>query len=298
MPDRGRVSWTDTAHRQAGLITRAQLRAHGVSARTIDNWQASGRLERTLTGALYRVAGSPDTADRPVWWAVLSTDSPLSYLSAARWWDVPVPEDGWVHITRFDRRRLAWPHGIRVHRVALERTATTRHRGLLVTTRVETVLDCLGWLALGRARVLRDRACQQGWITSADVARRLDLQPGRWGNRQLRLLLREWGDGAAAESERILHRLLKAAGITGWVANLPVVVAGQRFDIDVAFPERRLAIEVDGFAYHSGDERFQRDRTRQNALIAAGWQVLRFTWADLTERPHEVVGRVAQLLAA
>jgi very-short-patch-repair endonuclease len=126
----------------------------------------------------------------------------------------------------------------------------------------------------------------------------LDLQPGRWGNRQLRLLLREWGDGAAAESERILHRLLKTAGITGWVANLPVVVAGQRFEIDVAFPERRLAIEVDGFAYHSGDERFQRDRTRQNALIAAGWQVLRFTWADLTERPHEVVGRVAQLLAA
>ena len=50
--------------------------------------------------------------------------------------------------------------------------------------------------------------------------------------------------------------------------------------IDVAFREQRIAIEVDGFAYHSDRARFQRDRSRQNLLVGLGWTVLRFTWDD------------------
>jgi very-short-patch-repair endonuclease len=38
-----------------------------------------------------------------------------------------------------------------------------------------------------------------------------------------------------------------------------------------------LVIEVDGWAYHRTPDRFQRDRERQNRLVAAGWTVLRFT---------------------
>jgi very-short-patch-repair endonuclease len=292
------MHWTEIARCQAGLIARGQLLSCGVPARTVDNWVATGRLLGARFRGVYRVAGSPETADRPAWAAVLGTDSPLSYLSAARWWELPVPDDGWLHITRFDRRRIAWPPGVRVHRVALEPAATTRRRGLLVTTRDETMLDCLGWLPLGQARVLADRANQQGWLSPAAIAGRLDGQPGRWGNRQLRQVLKDWGDRAAAESERRLHRLLRGAAISGWVANLTVVLGGRRFEIDVAFPELRLAIEVDGYAYHSGDERFQRDRTKQNALIAAGWRILRFTWADLTERPDYVLAAIGQLLAA
>jgi very-short-patch-repair endonuclease len=112
-------------------------------------------------------------------------------------------------------------------------------------------------------------------------------------------LLSQIGDRAAAESERRLHRILKQAGIRGWVPNMTVTTLnGQRFEIDVAFPAVRLAIEVDGYAYHSDDGRFQGDRTRQNALIASGWRVLRFTWADLDRRPHEVVRQIRTLLAA
>jgi very-short-patch-repair endonuclease len=51
-------------------------------------------------------------------------------------------------------------------------------------------------------------------------------------------------------------------------------------------------------AYHSGDDRFQRDRTKQNALIAAGWRVLRFTWIDISDRPAYVLAQVGHLLAA
>jgi very-short-patch-repair endonuclease len=63
----------------------------------------------------------------------------------------------------------------------------------------------------------------------------------------------------------------------------------------VAIPRLMVAIEVDGMAYHVDVERFQRDRTRQNALVDLGWTVLRFTWADLTDRPGYVAGAIRRL---
>ncbi len=81
----------------------------------------------------------------------------------------------------------------------------------------------------------------------------------------------------------------------GWVCNHPV---GGYF-VDVAFPDRMLAVEIDGMAFHRDAETFQRDRRRRNDLIALGWTVLNYTWADLTERPGGyVVERVRQALAA
>ena len=292
------MNWTDITHRQAGFITRHQLALSAVPAATVDGWLRSGRLDRTAVDGVYRLAGAPSTTAESAWFAVLSTRSPLSFLSAARWWDMPVADDGLVHITRFGRRRLDWPVGVRVHRVAIDQASITRHRGLWVTTRPETVLDCMGWLPLARARTLADRALQEGWCRPDNVRQRLEDSPGRWGNRQIRRLSRHLGDQAHAESERKLHRLLRSAGISGWVPQLPFVAGSRRFEIDVAFPALRLAIEIDGYAYHSSDDRFQRDRTRQNALIAAGWRVLRFTWADLDERPSYVISQILQLLAA
>jgi very-short-patch-repair endonuclease len=290
--------WTAIARAQGGVIGRRQLLAAGVRPGTVDTWLRLSRLEATSAQGVYRVAGAPVVSQSLAWVAALGTHSPLSYLSAARWWGMADDDDGLVHITRLDRRRLDWPTGVRVHRVGLRPADVTEHRGLPVTTRVETVLDCVGWLSPGRGGSLADRAVQQGWLTPAHVAWRLEHQPGRWGNRRLRRLLASLGDGAAAESERRLHRLLRASALTGWVANLEVVVGTRTFVIDVAFPQHRVAIEVDGFAYHSAGGRFQADRTRQNALIASGWRVLRFTWADIVERPAGAVAEVRALLAA
>jgi very-short-patch-repair endonuclease len=291
------VLWTDTARMQAGLISRRQLLANGLTAGRIQRLLATDRLELLAPG-IYRVSGTPVIGESAAWLAVLRTRSPFSYVSAAAWWGMPVASDGWLHITRLDRRRLDWPPGVRVHRVGLAREQVTVRNGLSVTTRVETVLDCMGWLRLGAARALADRAVQQGWISADDVSQRLQTQPGRWGNRQLRRLVPALGDGAAAESERRLHQLLRSHGVRGWVPNLAVKIGGYSFEVDVALPERKIAIEIDGYAYHSSDDRFQRDRTKQNALLQAGWRVLRFTWADLDERPSYVLAQITALLAA
>ena len=68
--------------------------------------------------------------------------------------------------------------------------------------------------------------------------------------------------------------------------------------MDVLFEQERVVIEVDGYGTHSSREAFQRDRTRQNELVAAGYRVLRFTWDDLDRRPAAVIRQVRTALAS
>jgi very-short-patch-repair endonuclease len=67
--------------------------------------------------------------------------------------------------------------------------------------------------------------------------------------------------------------------------------------VDVLFAAQRLVIEVDGWRTHGTRAAFQRDRATQNALVGAGYLVLRFTWTDLTQRPEHVVRTIRDALA-
>lgn len=54
-------------------------------------------------------------------------------------------------------------------------------------------------------------------------------------------------------------------------------IPGRRFRIDIAFPEVKLAIEVDGWQHHGKTlSAFKNDRKRQNLFVVSGWRVLRF----------------------
>jgi very-short-patch-repair endonuclease len=92
-------------------------------------------------------------------------------------------------------------------------------------------------------------------------------------------------DRADSAAERVLLRLLREAGVTGWVVGHPF----GNYQIDVAFPGAKVAIEIDGWAWHVDQDRFVNDRRKGNALVRAGWVVLRFTWHDLTGAPHSVI---------
>jgi hypothetical protein len=193
-------------------------------------------------------------------------------------------------------RRVVAPGGVRVRRTDLPACEVTERFGLPVTTRTRSALDHLALSSVAEATVFADRALSQRWLAVADLEGRL-VSRAR-GNSVIRQVLGTLMVGAEAESERRLHRLLAAAGITGWVPNHTIRSGGRpAARINVAFLPQRIAIEVDGFAYHSDRARFQRDRSRQNLLVGLRWTVLRFIWDDVTRRPNEVLAVVREALA-
>jgi very-short-patch-repair endonuclease len=289
------MSWAETARRQAGVISRAQLREAGVSDDRVDHMLVTGALVERARG-VHLVRGAPDGIDVRRWTAVLATEGVLGFASAAHLWGMDDEPDR-VHVIVGPYRRVVRLHGLRRHHVTAPRRAVTQLDGLPVTTRSWSLMDHVGRMPVSRGLRLVDRGIQQGWLTSSDIARRLAEYPGRQGNRALRIILSYTSDGAAAASERALHRILRRAGVAGWRPNFEVRLDGAVVAVvDVAVPAAKLAIEVDGFAFHSDVDRFQRDRQRQNTLVALGWTVLRFTWHDLVERPSYVAATIrAQL---
>ncbi len=77
------------------------------------------------------------------------------------------------------------------------------------------------------------------------------------------------------------HDLLWDAVVARWptaVREFEGAVPGRRYRLDVALPEARIALEVDGFRHHGKHlEDFRRDRVRQNLLVISGWRVLRLS---------------------
>lgn len=289
------MEWTALARRQAGVVTRGQCRSTGLTDRQINRLVGNGHLRGTARRGVLVASAAPASAEQEFWRAVLSTGGVLSHFSAAECRQIRVTgAPPGVHVTVDPTRYVQPLPGVTVHRIALPADHRTQLARLPITTVTRTVLDCLGVLPMAQARIVLDRCLQQRQISAVDLVSRRANRPG---NPQLARLHREL-TGAASEAERVLHRLLRRAGITGWWPNYPVTVEGHRFQIDVAFLAAKIAVEVDGWAFHSDVERFRADRRRQNRLSMAGWTVVRFTWADLVERPDEVVRTIAGLLAA
>lgn len=290
------MDWARQAAAQGGIISRAQLAESGIPERTITRMMARGEL-RLIEQGVFLVRGAPATATARLWTAHLSTQGVVGFASAGQLWGVLAERPAQVHVCVEHQRRSHAPAWIRLHRVPVAASAIVRRNGLPVTSTSWTVLDLLGCIRPHEVTRLADRSLQRGWITPSDLSDRLRLFPGRTGNRRLREIAATLGDGAAAESERVLHRILRSRRIVGWQPNYELWVAGDLVAVlDIAFTTERVAIEVDGYAFHSDVDDFRRDRRRQNRLVALGWTVLRFTWADLTERPGYVAATIRSVL--
>jgi hypothetical protein len=74
-------------------------------------------------------------------------------------------------------------------------------------------------------------------------------------------------------------------------APLPgIVVDGKGIRVDMllwrpSHPDTRLVIECDGYQFHSSSEMFIRDRKRDRALRAAGFDVLRYSGSEIWSDP-------------
>ncbi len=93
------------------------------------------------------------------------------------------------------------------------------------------------------------------------------------------------------------------------LSDLPVPEKEVYFDarrnwrIDFAYTNLKLAIEIDGgekmlVGGHTYGEGFVNDRVKQNALVLAGWHVLRFTGSQVKDNPDYCVQCVVRLYKA
>jgi very-short-patch-repair endonuclease len=164
---------------------------------------------------------------------------------------------------------------------------TVEIRGVRATSIERTLLDLCAWSPAVEALVAFDMAIRKGIVSNEDLRQYAKI---RAGATRMRLLA---SIAAPAESpmETRLRWLLLEARLP-----LPEVQADLYSDggefiarADLYYPSAHLVIEFDGGNHR---DRLVSDDRRQNALVTAGYRVLRFTGSDLRTRPDAVVAQV------
>ena len=284
------------AARQHGVVSRRQLLDAGVSPKTLEVRLRSGRLLRLHSG-VYAV-GHAQLRREGRWLAAVLAVGPgaaLSHRSAAALHRIR-EGDGAIDVAT--TRRVAM-RGIVVHRTTTltARDVTTRS-GVPATTLPRTLVDLAGTLTpdqLGKLVRETDRARRLGPAVVHEVQDRLD---GRRDAGAKRL------KQAPAEHEALATTLTVSELEDRFVAlldaaDLPRPLTNPRIDglrVDAAWPDQRVIVELDGWAYHHDRAAFQADRARDARLLRVGWRVVRFTHADVIQRPAYLADTLRELL--
>ncbi len=181
--------------------------------------------------------------------------------------------------------------GIALSRLSLPPELITQRRGLRLQPPAASCLELAR--TIGPSAI--DEALRRRAVSLRQLHWALDLSPHRSGNNQLRQWLADSRDEPWSPLERQAHVALRAAGITGWKANLPIQLAGRLVYLDIGFRDERLGLEFDGYSYHNTLQSFDADRSRDVELQLHGWQILRFTAATLDTMPKAVMNMLRQL---
>lgn len=165
---------------------------------------------------------------------------------------------------------------------------------IAVTTPPRTALDLAAVLPLEEGVTVVDSSLRLG-VRLEDLSQTAGRSQ-RHGIRRARevLALADPGSGSIPESQARL--LFHQAGLPPPVSQLRLHLGGLDMRVDFAWLAVKVVVEIDGRRWHIDSEAFQLDRTRQNALVQAGWLVLRFTVEDIRLRQEYVVAEVRRAL--
>jgi very-short-patch-repair endonuclease len=257
----------------------------------------AGRLHRVHFG-VYAV-GRPDLSVHGEFLAAVLAVGPgalLSHHSAGWLWGLRSGSPKPIHVTTMVSRHHAAPKGVMRHRVRnLAEGDRALVMGIPVTSVARTMLD-LAWKLRGDqlGRVL----------TQAEDLRLLDLgelhsvterNRGHHGAKRLRhgLAIYERPSWSRSDFERRFVAHLVAAGLprpaTGWNE--------VGYELDVCWPERRLAVELDAFETHGNRASFEEDRDRDLVFALAGIETTRVSERQFRREPDAITAKLAKLLA-
>lgn len=277
----------ETPESQGGVFSRRQALEAGASESSIDRALRSGRINRQTRG-VYRIAGAPLSRVAQMHAAIAGAGSPrwISHLTAAELHGLATPRSDLVEITRRQNApRLVRPGVLDHSAKVLPDTDLTVVSGIPATSVARTLIDCSEHLNRRELATAVDDALRRKLVSIEDVAaslQRLGRYSGRKRVRDIRKIVIDRSAVAGVESllEARVLRAIKRAGLPLPETQYWVEIGGHKYRLDFAYPQHMIALEADGYAYHSSQSKFEADRTRDNRLRLAGWTVLHFTAAD------------------
>ena len=279
-----------------GVFTRVGALAHGMSERQFRTGSANGEWVRYRgVWILTTTNPSPRTVTRA---ALLRAgpDARLTGNSALFEYGLdlgvgPVT----ISVPESTSRRISGAVLLR-DRDRLEKTHSVN--GMLVMSRSRSIVDALRLAPANIGLSILDEVLRRGWTTATELEQWCERLRTHRGLPALRARVADAQSGTLAESERHLKRLMERAGLRGWVFNAEIRSATDELlgVGDCVHFTLKIVVEVDGWAWHTDRQRFQRDRDRQNALVHAGWMVLRFTWLDLTDHPDRLIASISRAI--
>lgn len=219
----------------------------------------------------------------------------MSHLSAAvaHGWAVKwAPQRPWITVPRNRKMPRSARHGLHV----TYREISPRERARGVTGFVRTVVDCAIKLPFDEALAVADSALRAGDVTVSQLRVAAAAVRGPGASRARRVAA--FADRRAANPFESCLRAI-AVEVVGLCVRPQFQVAepGLFATVDLADPERKIALEAEGFEFHGTRAGLERDCRRYTELTIYGWRVLRYTWHDVMFRPAWVRWTMETLVA-
>lgn len=269
-------------------IDGSQLRSH------LRGWH---RLERGVYAR--EIPDSPDDAHLLRARAALrrfDATAVLSHQTAAVMWGLPARTTSLDRVRLSRIGRLSTPEvrrpGVVMSGSSLSRRDVVAHEGVRVTSSVRTVLDCARTLPIRAGVSIADAAAASGLLPEADVRRILSEMKGWKGVGRARHVLALVDPAAESPGESSARVVLRGLGHR--VTSQFEIRDGGNFvaRVDFLVEDTRVVVEFDGrgkYGMGSGDvdAEFWAEKRRHDAIVAAGYEVVRLTWEDLAD-PREV----------
>lgn len=294
-----------TAAAQLGVITLAQLRELGMTARQITHRVAIGELVRVHRGVV-RLAGAPTSHRQDLVAACLAVGgrAAASHRAAAGLHGLLTYRRPTVEIT-VSRHRSPELVGVVVHRSRDFGPRWTETVQDVATTTVARTLVDLGAVVRPRTvEVAFDRAAGRRLVTYREVRDALVAvaRQGRRGVGALRPLLEErlGRDLPVGVFSARMASVLRRAGLAKAAPEYTVTDEHGGFVavVDFAFVDERLAIEADGYEFHSSPRALADRNARDRLLARLDWRVLHFSWDEVECRPERVAVEINSQLRA
>ena len=226
----------------------------------------------------------------------------LSHTSAARKLGLAIPKEDFLHLTVPPTRKVK-VRGVKLWRSrTLSSAEVTTAGGFPFTNLPRTMVDLAAVLDDNWLRAALDSAIRQDRFHLTRIWRALlRCGPGRRGAGRLRAMVEEYRRGAEVPDSALETLALELARATGHTPKLHHKVRdGRRFvaEVDLGWPELRLGVELDGWAYHATRQAFVKDRARDRALFQLGWSVLRYPWDDVMYEQQAFIEELAAVVEA